>query len=226
MTTTKARSVEQMVDQQMSKWQMERKKSQIEEYKRPMVVTISREPGSGGRIIAEKIAARMGWDLFYQEVLNEMAKSAKVTKTFMDTLDEKGLNTLEEWISSLVHERHLWPDQYLQHLMKVIGAIGKHGKVVVIGRGANFIIPQERRVSVRVIAPLDVRVKEIAKAFNLPADEAERRAIHTESNRKAAIRKYFNADIADPLNYDITVNTGMLSLDQAVDVICGAVHKE
>ncbi|MDD2318394.1 MAG: cytidylate kinase family protein, partial [Desulfobacterales bacterium] len=109
MTTTKARSVDQMVEQQMNKWQMDRKKSQIEEYKRPMVVTVSREPGSGGRIIAEKIAARLGWDLFYQEVLNEMAKSAKVTKTFMDTLDEKGLNTLEEWISSLVHDRHLWP---------------------------------------------------------------------------------------------------------------------
>jgi cytidylate kinase len=224
--TTKARSVEQMVEQQMTKWQMERKKHDIPEYKRPMVVTISREPGSGGRIIAEKIAERLGWDLFYQEVLNEMAKSAKVTTTFMDTLDEKGLNTLDEWISSLVHERHLWPDQYLQHLMKVIGTIGRHGRAVVIGRGSNFIIPQELRVSIRVIAPLDARVKQIAKAFNLPKDEAERRAIHTESNRKAAIRKYFNADIADPLNYDLTANTGMLSLDQVVDIVCAAVHKD
>ena len=63
-------------------------------------------------------------DLFHQEVLHKMAASAKVNATLLGTLDERALNTLENWIASLVHERHLWPDQYLQHLMKVIGIIG------------------------------------------------------------------------------------------------------
>ena len=73
-----------------------------------------------------------------------MAESAHVSVQLLETLDEKGATMLEEWISSLVDSRHLWPDQYLQHLMKIIGTIGKHGRAVVVGRGANFVLPPEK----------------------------------------------------------------------------------
>jgi cytidylate kinase len=117
----------------------------------------------------------------------------------------------------------LWPDQYLQHLMNVIGTIGKHGRSVVIGRGANFILPPEQRFRVRITAPRRLRIKNVARDFNLSPDEAKRRVIKTESNRKAFIRKYFNADIADPTNYDLVINTETLTADNAVDVIGAAL---
>ena len=91
--------------------------------------------GSGGRIVATRLADKLGIAIFHQEVINEMAKSADVSEKLVETLDERGLSTLEDWISSLVHERHLWPDRYMQHLMKVVGTIGKHGRAVVVGAG-------------------------------------------------------------------------------------------
>ena len=73
----------------------------------------------------------------YYEFIHDMAESARVSVRLLETLDEKGVSVLEEWISSLVDKRHLWPDRYLQHLMKIIGTIGKHGRAVIVGRGAN-----------------------------------------------------------------------------------------
>jgi len=88
-------------------------------------------------------------EVFHQEVLHEMAKRADVSQQILATMDERGLSILEDWISSLVYDRHMWPDEYLKHLMNVIGTTGKHGRAVVVGRGANFILPPEQRFRVQ-----------------------------------------------------------------------------
>lgn len=221
---TGSRSIQQIIEEQVQKWQAMISQQKKKEIYYP-VITISREPGSGGRLIARGLAEKLNLDLFDQEVVHEMAKSANVSTRLLETLDEKGVSTLHEWVSSLVDSRHLWPDQYMQHLMNVIGTIGEHGRAVIVGRGANFIIPRERKLSVRIEAPLDVRVKNISEEFGAPEEEARRRAIRTESDRKAFIRKYFNADIADPINYDLVINTGKLTIPGAIEMIANLYPK-
>ena len=211
-----------IIDEQVQRWKIQHKEEPPEEVGVP-IVTISREPGSGGVIVAQRLSEKLGFEVFHQEVLHEMAKRAEISEQFLATLDERGLSVLEDWISSLVHQRHLWPDQYLRHLMNVIGTIGKHGRAVVIGRGANFILPPEQRFRVRVTAPQWVRIENVAREFDLSPAEAKRRVIKTESNRRAFIRKYFNADIADPTNYDLVINTETLQVDHAVNIIGAAM---
>ena len=219
----KRRRVNQLIEEQVRKWAYE--KSRVEAPAAPPrpVVSISREPGSGGRIIAERLAKKLGFSLFHQEVVHEMAKDADISVRFLETLDERALNTLDNWIASLVDERYLWPDQYLHHLMKVIGIIGKHGNSVIVGRGANFILPPEVRISVRIIAPFEDRCRHVAEAFGLTMDEAGRRITNTASARKSFIWKYFNASIGDPGNYALTINTGVVSIDDAVEAIATLV---
>jgi cytidylate kinase len=220
---TKTRSIEQIIEEQVRRWQIMRTEEKKEE-ERISVVTFSREHGSGGDILAERLAEKLGYELFHQEVLHSMAESARVSVRFLETLDEKGVSVLEEWISSLVDKRHLWPDRYLQHLMKIIGTIGKHGQAVVIGRGSNFVLPPHKRISIRVIAPMEERIRNVSKELNITLEEAKQRVIKTESDRKAFIRKYFNADIADIFNYDLIINTENLSIDDAVNAIKGMLN--
>ena len=219
--SSKKRSIEQMIEEQVQQWQISRMAKKTPVSIRP-VITISREPGSGGRILAQKLADKHHMDLFHQELLHELAASAKVSRVFLQTLDEKGLTVLEDWIASLVHRRHLWPDQYQQHLMKVVGTIGKHGNAVVVGRGTNFILPPEGRLRVRVISPLEVRIENLVKEYGVAADDAKRRIIRTENERQAFIRKYFNADISNPIHYDLVVNTGTMPFDRAVETVTSA----
>ncbi len=220
---TKARSIEQIIEEQMRRWQIMGKEEKKEE-ERISVVTFSREHGSGGDILAERLAEKLGYELFHQEVLHNMAESARVSVQFLETLDEKGVSVLDEWISSLVDKRHLWPDRYLQHLMKIIGTIGKHGQAIIIGRGANFVLPPDKRLSIRVIAPMEERIRNVSKKLGMTVEKAKPRVITTESDRKAFIRKYFNADIGDPLNYDLVINTGNLSIDDAMNTINGVLE--
>ncbi len=215
------KTIEKLIEEQVQRWEISRAEKKKEE--QLPVITISREPGSGGRALAEKLAEKLGFDLFHREIINEMANSAQVSSKVLETLDEKGLSVLEEWITSLVDDRHLWPDQYLQHLMKVVGTIGKHGRSVILGRGANFVLPRVKSFRVRIVAPHKTRVQNTAQQFGISTEEAEGRIIRTESDRRSFVRKYFNANIADPINYDILINTGAISADVAVNAIKSAL---
>ena len=219
---TKTRSIEQIIEEQVRRWQIMLTEEKKEE-ERISVVTFSRERGSGGDILAERLAEKLGYELFHQEVLHNMAESARVSVQFVETLDEKSVSVLEEWISSLVDKRHLWPDQYLQHLMKIIGTIGKHGRAVIIGRGSNFVLPPDKRLSIRVIAPMEQRIRNLSKELGITVEEAKQKITKTELDRKGFIKKYFNADITDIFNYDLIINTENLSIDDAINAINGVL---
>ncbi len=216
------KTIPRIIEEQVQRWQIMQKEGK-EEKEGVSIVTVSREPGSGGRLVAAKLADKLGIDIFHQEVINEIAKSADVSEKLLETLDERGLSILEDWISSLVYDRHLWPDEYLQHLLNVIGTIGEHGRAVIVGRGANFVLPPEKRFSVRVVASQSWRIQNVSKEFDISPADAKRRVLRTESDRRAFIRKYFNADIADPTNYDLIINAATLNVDDAVNVISSAL---
>lgn len=222
---TPRRPIHKIVEEQAHKWQYERQKRPAEGPS-DLMLTVSREPGSGGRLIAAGVAEKLDMDLFHQEVIHEMAKSAKVSSRMLETLDERGLNVLEDWLASIVHQRHLWPDEYLQHLLKVIGTIGKHGRAVLVGRGANFVLPQDKTIRLRVIASENFRAEKVAAEYGLSVKEAKQRIIKTESDRSAFIRKYFHEDIANPLNYDLVINTTALSLEEAIETVCSILKRK
>jgi cytidylate kinase len=109
--------------------------------------------------------------------------------------------------------------------MKIIGTIGKHGRAVVVGRGGNFVLPPDKRLSIRVIAPLETRLKNVSQAYDVSVDDVKPRVLKTESDRRAFVKKYFNDDITNPLNYDLIINTGILSIDDAANAVNGALSE-
>ena len=222
-----SKSRERIIEEQIKKWESKRPEEREKKPYTP-IITVCREPGSGGRIVAKRIAEQLGLEFFDREIIQEMAENTHVTLRLLETLDEKGLTVLDDWIATLVFKRHLWPNQYLKSLMKVISTIGRHGRDVILGRGANFILcPECPDVSfrVRIVAPLKMRVQNVARDFDIEAEEAKRRVLRTESNRRAFVRKYFHADITDPYNYDLVINIQTLSVDAAAEAIKGALGR-
>ena len=211
----------QLIEEQVRRWEILRQEKQ--DLKPLPVITLSREPGSGGKLVAKAVADRLGLDLFHQKIINAMAQNAETTTRVIRSLDEKGVSMIDDWVSAAISDRHLWPDEMAKVLMRVIGAIGKHGKAIIVGRGANFVLPPENRFRVRIIAPMARRINCVAETHGISKDDAKRRVIRTESDRRSFIRKYFNSDIADPGNYDMVLNTGTLSIESAAAAICSAV---
>jgi cytidylate kinase len=217
-------SIDQFVKQQLKKWEGQFTGKKATDVAHIPVITVSMEPGSGGSIIAARIAEQLELDYFHRDIVEKIAKTAKIRSKVINSLEKERLTGVKDFISSLVEDHYIHPDTYLRHLLPVISTIAKHGRAVIVGRGANFILPAEDIFAVRVIAPLKKRIREVALHHNATTEEAKRRVIRRESRRKAFIRRTFNADISDPIHYDLTINTGKMSIDAAVEAIIAAVR--
>jgi cytidylate kinase len=205
-----------IVNQQLDKW---RKEGTIKP--RP-TITVSREPGAGGSEISRKLAQDLKMDLMGGQIISRVAESAGMSEKVVKTLDQKHVSTLDSWINSLFTSRHLWPDVYLQHLIKVICAIGEHGNAIIVGRGAQFILPPERVFRVRFVAPREQRILKVKKDRGFSMEEAESYIIKTENDRTAFIKKAFHEDIANPVHYDLVLNTAGITIDEAAEIVKNA----
>jgi len=221
--TIKNISIDQFVKQQVKKWAGQFTGKKDKDVAQIPVITMATEPGSGGSIIAARIAERLELDYFHRDIVEKIAKTAKIRGAVVNSLEKERLTGVKDFISSLVEDQYIHPDTYLRHLLVVINTIAKHGRAVIVGRGANFILPADDIFAVRVIAPLKKRIREVALTHGAPIEEAKRRVIQRESRRKAFVGHSFHADISDPIHYDLTINTGKMSIDAAVEAVIGAV---
>jgi cytidylate kinase len=221
VTSQSIRSLDKIVEEQIKRWQVDQKKK----YKKPIrpVITMSRLPGAGGRILAQKLAENLKIDLFDSAIVEEIAKNSNVSERIVQTLDEQDRSIFDDWIQAL-GEGHMWSYQYLEHLTTVVSSIGAHGHAIIVGRGASYILPKEVCLRVLVIAPLQTRIDNVIKAYGVSESEAKRRILRTESDRKAFIRKYFNADMTDPMNYDLVINTQNFDINTAVKILTEAFN--
>jgi cytidylate kinase len=216
-------SIDQFVKQQVKKWEGLLAGRKDKAVVHVPVITVAMEPGSGGSIIAAKIAEQLGFDYFHRDIVEKIAKTAKIRGAVVNSLEKERLTGVKDFISSLVEDQYIHPDTYLRHLLVVISTIAKHGRAVIVGRGANFILPAEDIFAVRVIAPLKKRIREVALNHRVTTEVAKRRVIQRESRRKAFVRHSFNADISNPIYYDLTINTGKVSIDSAVQAVIAAL---
>ena len=221
---TSRRSIEKIVQDQIIQWNRFHAEKK-EEHKVVSVITVSREPGSGGTLMAGKLARDLEFDLFDREIIQDIAESAHISARVLETLDEKGLSVLEESLAAVIRDRHLWPDEFMRHLLKVVGTIGKHGRAVIVGRGAQYILPFDETLKIRVIAPLALRIYNVAHELGIEEKEAERMILKTDSDRRAFSRKYFYADVTEPLFYDMIINTMRVSVDEGVEIVKSALRQ-
>jgi cytidylate kinase len=192
----------------------------------PLIITFSRETGSGGNVIAQRVAQALRYPLYDYELIQKVAESANTSASAVASVDEKWRSVMEDWIADWANRRRLWLDDYLKHLMKVIGALAQKGHCVIVGRGANYILSRDeyfRVLRVRILAPFDDRVATVAQEKKLPLDEATKFVNRTDADRRAFVRKYFNASIDDPLNYDLLINMEKLTIEDAVGIITATV---
>ncbi len=211
------RSIDGLVAEQVHKWEIEHRKEK-EEVKGP-VVAVSRLPGCGARAIVQLLAEELRFDIFNEKIIEQVAENAHLTTRIVKTLDEKDVSVVEDWFMSMVRSHYLWHEDFLKHLTHVIMTIYKQGRAIIYGRGASFILPPEDSLRILLVAPLEVRIKNVAKEFTVSRDEAKRHVMRVESERNAYIRRYFHAEFTDPVHYDLVINTMGLSVEAVVNAI-------
>lgn len=224
---SKVSRIENILEDQVIKWQkrVDRRKK-TPDAKGP-VITISRQPGTPSDNLISKIAAALKLDVFDNEIINAVAESVKMSEKVVASLDERTRSALDNWIQILKSSRYLLPDTYLTHLTRVIGTIGEQGNAIIVGRGANLILPPETTLRVRLVAPLGTRIMNMSKEEDIHSiDEAQRQINKKESEQRAYIRKYFEVDIDDPVQYDLVISAQFMPDDQIIDIIKAGIKNK
>ena len=155
-----------------------------------------------------------------------IANNAKVRARMVESFDEKTQSQIDNWVLTLLDKHTLASDKYFKYLIQTILSLGKAGKAVIIGRGANYIMSSEHALKLKIIAPLETRIQNIVEKKGVSRQEAERIIDVVDRDRLAFNRRFFHKDGDEPLEYDLLINSGNMDLATAEAVVCEAVkHK-
>lgn len=191
-------------------------------------VTISRQAGCGALIVAEKLARFLQehspddpcpWTVFDRNLMDKVLEDHNLPAHMAKFLPEDRVSQLEDILAD-VFEMHppseTMATQTTETILKLAGA----GHVIIIGRGGNVITARLPRVlHVRLVAPLEKRVEHAHKFYNMTESEAHRFCLNQDHARERYLKRYFNADLNDPLLYHLVINTGLVSYDEAAKLI-------
>lgn len=191
------------------------------QFTRPFI-TIAREPGSGGAPIAKMVAEKLDFQLLDDQILDELSANFKRRKAILKRIDEKTRTTVEDLVHSLVNPEYIDDAKFVSEMAKIILSYALKGRVVIVGRGANFITPFAKGLHVSITAPYVTRVQRAMDYEGYNKTKAEQVIAKIEKERKAFVKQYFRKDPTKLNSYDLTLNTCYFPLDRAADLIVDA----
>ena len=187
---------------------------------------ISREKGAGGNAVAQLAGKRFGWQVFDKEIVDAIAERAKVRRELIESVDERDRTTIQDAIGELLHPQPIGTSGYLANLHEVLLTLGHQGDVVIVGRGAQYVLPSQFGLRVRMVAPVEVRVRRIANHENMSLDRARDAIKQSDRERTRLAFKEYRRIVTDPLNYDVTINTAELTVEDATGVVLNALQRK
>ncbi len=210
------------------------------------VITISKEHGAGGRELARGLARSLGYELADKAMIIKVAQQAKVASERVEKFDQEEYSPLSKYLSNLfLANPSLYSvmgfempmagpmpsgsdffdaEQYLKFTQAVIENLYQKGDVVLVGRGSQYLLASRPGcLHVRVVAPLEHRIKRVMERQGLGEREARERIQRRDRARAAYIRDFYGKDWAQASDYHLVVNTGLLSMEKAVELIGQAV---
>ena len=187
-----------------------------------IVITISREYGSGGRLIAKQLSEKMGITFYDKQLIAEVAKKTGFSENFIrDTEHQRPTNSFLFDLYTTVVTPSV-PDQVFIAQAKVIKQAAAKESCVIVGRCADYILRDEPNVlKVFVHAPLDQRIRRAREEYGAAEDNLESYVIRQDKAR-AAYHNYFAAGRwGQSREYDLCVNSRM-GIGASVQVIKAA----
>ncbi len=195
------------------------------------VLCISRQFGAGGKTLGQRLAKRLGWTFVYNDVLNQVAKEAKVSLDWVEGVEKEAGDRLMRFVTSLVPsdfiERHLGENlhdfdekRYRQFLSQVIKRIADHGNAVIVGRGAQFILADRPDAyKVLLVASHDDRIKFMIDTYKLSKEKAASLVDKEVRRRNRFIESLGVEKPDDVCHYHMALNTSLISLAKAEDLV-------
>ena len=193
------------------------------------IVTIGREFGSGGRVIGEKLAEKLGIRCYDKELLTLAAKESGMCKELFETHDEKPTNS---FLYSLVMDTYSlgyttssFVDMPINHKVflaqfDTIKNLAAKESCVIVGRCADYALADyPNTTTVFICANMDDRIKRICRLYEKDPDKAKDLIVKTDKKRANYYNYYSSKKWGDARSYHLCLNSSILGIDGTVDAI-------
>ena len=137
-----------------------------------MIITIGRQYGSGGREVGEKLAQKLGYKFYDQELVEMAAEKSNMHSSILHQADEKASKSLLYSIVTGMDSRFLSPyyelpinDKLFIEQSNIIKSLGEEGNCVIVGRCADYVIETAKMKSIDlfIYASMEHKIERISK---------------------------------------------------------------
>lgn len=176
-----------------------------------IVITISREYGSGGHYVGELLAKRMGINFYDKNLINLISKKSGLSKEYVEANNQK--------LASFKYIDNN-DDRIFIAEEKVIKDLAKKESCVIVGRCADYILKDNKdTIKVFLYSSSQDKVKRAVKYYNLEEDKALKEINKINSERAKHYKYYTNRDWYDFANYDIALNVDYLGVEKTAELL-------
>ena len=209
------------------------KKTTLMEDKK-IIINVGRQLGSGGLVIAKRLADDFGCNFYDKELLNLAAKESGFSEKFFEQNDEKKgfFRSLFHMHAPFVSDNNFYSNKLSQESLfqfqsDAIRKAAEAHSCVFVGRCADYVLRDFRNtVSVFITADLDERVARICKRHGCGADEAKKIIESKEASRASYYNYYTGKVWGHSTSYDLCINSSILGMDGTVEFVKEFIGKK
>ena len=205
------------------------------------VITVTRQYGAGGSLVAGLAAERLGWTVIDNEFVGEVARRAGLPPEEVAAREERAPSLIERLAGALaVSAPEVFvpaaaaegePDEarLIRITERVIAEAAAHGRVVLVGRGATAYLGTAEAgaeaLHVYVVAPRGERIRTVMARLAVGEAEAAKAVDDVDAARERYLERYYRRRRDDAANYHLVVNTAWLGYEGAADLIVEAAGR-
>jgi cytidylate kinase len=195
----------------------------------PFVITISRQLGSGGSTVGQKLAKEL--DIFYadRDIISKAAQMLSVLEDDIESRDEKTLSFWQSFLytTAFAPETFMPPKTVLPTDRELFDAeagviehIAKERSAVIMGRcGFHILREHSNCVSIFLHADNAFRSVRIQNQFDVPKEYADKMITQSDKERALYCKTFTGKEWADTRNYDLSIDTSKIGIDKTVELI-------
>lgn len=191
---------------------------------RGLTVAISREAGARGTSIAHKLGELLGWQVFDQEMLDQLLVNESGRAQLLSELSDSARAWIDSRFEQLQRESRGKSDSESKDAIRLVLAVAARGDAVIVGRGAGFLLPEETTLHVRIVASFESRVSFLAQSLRLTREEAAAEVKTRDDRRAQYLKRTLSREPSDSTGYDVVVNSTRLGVEGAAQFIGWAVR--
>ena len=202
-----------------------------------MIITLSRQYLAGADKVAKHVAAELGWTVVDDAFIDTLAERSGFDPEDVMDLEERVPSFIERFAQSSAlsipeflisaPDATFEPEAIkLAHLTRdLVTELGRRDRVVLVGRAAAAVLARERNaIHIWLVASVEHRVQEAIRRYGMSESEARAAVVERDSSRARYHRELYNRVWADPANYHFVLNTELLGIEGAADLILARVR--